>query len=304
MFFGAMWGSAMGERVFVTGAAGLLGRRVVTALLEKGYDVHAVDRTEAVMTLGCQRADVVDLERWDGLESAVADADVLVHIAAVTDVANVPPRTLFDSNVMMTSRLLHAEGAAGLRKIVYASSQSALGFSRAPQMIVPDYLPVDERHRCYPVETYGVSKLVGEQLCAVVETAHGVPTLSLRFPVIWAPETFEADISRRLGNPAQAPKSFWSYVDVRDAARAVVLGVSAETEPREVLNISARWSFCDGDVHAAALAAYGAVPSHLSGAPDAPLYAVDRAADKIGFLARYRWSTEGIADMGTSPSGH
>jgi len=288
----------MGERVLVTGAFGLLGRRAVGALMDAGYEVHAVDRVAAPDGLDCTRVDVVDLATWEGLETALADCDFLVHIAAVTNVAAVPPRELFDANVTLTSRVLHAAGAARVRKIIYASSQSALGFSRAPLKLVPDYLPVDERHTFYPTETYGLSKLVGELVCAVVEASYGVPTLSLRFPVIWAPESAAAHVALRLENPAQAPKSFWSYVDVRDAARAVVLGLQRETEPRAVLNISARWSFCQGDIHAAAEAAYGPLPQAMAPTPDAPLCGVDRAAEKLGFKARYRWSPERIEDMG------
>lgn len=287
-----------GRRVLVTGAAGLLGREVVNAFAVAGFEVHAVDLVPPAGPSPAIRFDVADVAAWGGLGDALRECKALVHVAAVTDVAGTTPQKLFESNVAMTSHALFSAAEAGVDKIVYASSQSALGFSRATHVTAPDYLPVDEVHRCHVNETYGLSKLVGEQLAQVIAVRFRVPVLALRFPVIWAPGTAESHVRLRLGDPTQAAKSFWSYVDVRDAARATVIGLERDTGAFEVLNIAARWSFGASDINVAADGIYGPVRRTEATAPDGTIFSVKKAERLLGFRARYRWSPEGIEEIG------
>ncbi len=285
------------ERVLVTGTSGLLGRRALNAFQVAGFEVISIDRTAPEDLPSGVVHHCADLASWEGMDAALRDADVVVHIAALTDVAATSATAMLSGNVALSSRVLIGAAEAGVARIVYASSQSALGFSRAPRPLVPDYVPVDEAHRTYPTESYGVSKRIGEEICAMIAGSHGIPTVSLRFPVIWAPGMFAGHVALRMGDPVQAVKSFWSYVDVRDAAEAVRLAAFVDLPAgHTVLDVSAGWPFCDGDIRDHVAAHYGAVPGASALDADSPIYAVDRAAAVLGFRARYRWWPDRIED--------
>ena len=101
----------------------------------------------------------------------------------------------------------------------------------------------------------------------------------------------------RLGSPTQAAKSFWSYVDVRDAARATVLGVEQHVSGFDVINIAARWPFGASDINAVAGDIYGPVRRTEPIAPDGAIFSFKKAEGLIGFRARYRWSPDGIEEL-------
>lgn len=282
----------------VTGAAGLLGRHVVDALVRAGHAVHALDRQPPATSLPAPfRATVADLATWDGLDAALGEADAVVHLAAIPNLDSEPEDVVFRSNVALTARLAFGTIRAGrASRFVYASSQTALGLSLAPGFVAPDFIPVDETHPDRPREGYGLSKLVGEQFCALVSQRLGIPAAAIRLPVIWAPETFASHVAKRSGDPVQAAKSLYAYIDARDAGEAFRLALEAGWTGFETVQIGADAPFCDRDIRELADERYGGVERRRPVGADTPLYAIDRARSLLGFSPRYRWSAAGIED--------
>lgn len=285
-------------RALVTGAAGLLGRHVVDALLSAGHSVHAVDRAPLARPMPAgSRATQAELGAWDGLDAAIAEADAILHLAAIPNLDSDPEEVVHRINAELTARVAFAVIRAGrARRFVYASSQTALGLSLAPGFVAPDFIPVNESHPDRPREGYGLSKLAGEQACALVSNRLSIPAIAIRLPVIWAPETFDRHVAKRTGDPVQAAKSLYAYVDARDAGEAFRLALEAEWTAFELVQIGADRPFADRDVRLLAAERYGAVEQRGVIGPDTPLYAIDRARRVLGFLPRYRWSTAGIED--------
>lgn len=288
----------VGKRVLVTGAGGMLGSAIVPALIERRYDVHAVDLKRPAGWDDRHSFAEAALQDWPDLMLELSSVELVIHAAAIANLDSAPEPAVFGNNVSATSTIVYAAAEAGIKRLVYASSQSALGFSRARTVIAPDYIPVDEGHDCHLTEGYGLSKLVGEQVCRTVSYRSGMETVSLRFPVIWAPENFKGHTARRLNDPTQAAKSMWSYVDLRDAARAAVLALEADLpEPATVLNITARWPFCQDDIGRLVDHWYGAVERRAPVDAQSPVYSARRAEEVLGFRARYRWTSDGIEEM-------
>ena len=80
-----------------------------------------------------------------------------------------PPSVLLRDNVASTAAVCDAAVAAGATRLVFSSSAFALGYTHAaagPQALRPRYLPIDEAHGALPHETYGLSKLMGEETLA------------------------------------------------------------------------------------------------------------------------------------------
>ena len=144
----------------VTGGAGFIGSHVVDALLRAGRSVVVVDdlstgRIEQVDS----RAKLVRMDvREEGLETLIADLRpvAVCHLAAQPSAhhAQLDPLRDADINVRGSVRLFGACVAAGVRRVVCASTAAVYG--------EPQRLPVDERHPTRPIGTYGASKLAME----------------------------------------------------------------------------------------------------------------------------------------------
>jgi uronate dehydrogenase len=160
-------------RVLVTGAAGSIGTVVCTGLVDRGYDVVGLDRVPEPEGFvgGWFTGDCADL---DAVRSAFAEhpgIDAVVHLAGIPDEASLPDE--MSSHVYTTAALLEAMLEHGVRRIVYASSNHAVG--RTPRQGV---LGVDALPR--PDTFYGVAKVAAEALLRLYADRHSVDALALR----------------------------------------------------------------------------------------------------------------------------
>ena len=120
-------------RILVTGGAGFIGSHVVARLLETGHDVRVVDnlstgRVENLEDVASQvelhRADIRD---YSAIQSIIADADTVFHIAALPSVPKsiIDPVPSHEANIDGTFNVLRASVEGKVRKVVYAASSSA-----------------------------------------------------------------------------------------------------------------------------------------------------------------------------------
>ena len=208
-------------RVAVTGGSGKLGRSVVRRLSEDGHEVTNLDRTGR-RGHGFTEVDLRDygqvVDVFLGLEDRHTGFDAVVHLAAIPAPGHAPDAATFENNMQATYNVFQAARRAGIKKIVYASSETVLGL---PFDVDPPYLPVDEEYPARPESTYSLVKHLEEQMA--VQLTRWDPELSitgLRFSNVMDPEDYEefpgfdADARLRKWN-------LWGYIDGRDGAQAV-----------------------------------------------------------------------------------
>jgi nucleoside-diphosphate-sugar epimerase len=209
-------------RVAVTGGSGKLGRHVLRRLTGDGHQVLNLDRA-GERNPGLV---VVDLRNYGqvvdvllGLDDRHGGFDAVVHLGAVPAPGIIPDAATFENNMLATYNVFQAARRAGIKKVVYASSETVLGL---PFDVDPPYIPVDEEYPARPESTYSLVKHLEEQMA--VELTRWDPELSisgLRFSNVMDVEdydrfpAFDADATLRKWN-------LWSYIDGRDGAQAVV----------------------------------------------------------------------------------
>ena len=144
------------NRVLLTGGSGRLGRYVHTALVAQGFDVRNFDKVGCGSDVDQIQADILDRE---SLQSAMADRDMVIHLAALDAAVSATEQAFFEINVQGTWNVLEAAEKTNVQRVVLCSSVAALGIG---DDILPDYLPIDETHPCRPRQAYGLSKQVAE----------------------------------------------------------------------------------------------------------------------------------------------
>lgn len=284
-------------RIVVTGSSGLLGRAVVRDLCAAGHDLLTVDRA-APMSRDIPPPDITaDLTSPDVLPPLLQGADALVHLAAHPSLEGASETTVWPENLRTVGNAFFAACAAGVRKVVYASSQSVLGLPTAKTVIAPDYLPVDEAHPCRPIDGYSLSKLMGEELAGMMCRRGDLDVRCLRFPVIWDCERHAEFVQRRLSVPEQGAKSLWAYVDARDAARATRLAIEGHWTGFDILNVTSCQIFSESTVSDLVQHWFSVAPRVAADIESAGTAFDWRKADKsLGFRSRYVWSIDGIAE--------
>jgi UDP-glucose 4-epimerase len=167
-------------RVLVTGGAGYIGSVAVELLLEAGHSVVVVDslwRGHAAAVSDGAELLTGDLRDRDRLDQIVASTgpDAVIHFAAATLVPEsmVEPDRYFGINVTGTHNLLEACRAAGVTKFVFSSTAAVYG--------EPEEVPIPETSTLSPINVYGQSKLMAEQMLAAYERAYGLRYAAFRY---------------------------------------------------------------------------------------------------------------------------
>jgi len=211
-------------RVAVTGAAGKLGRAVAADLAAHGWDVVSIDRVRPAQVVGeFVTTDLTDygqvLELLTGrVDEHVKRLDAVVHLAALPAPGLVPNSATFANNVTASWNVFNAARAAGIRNVVWASSETVLGL---PFETPPPYAPVDEEYRVRPESTYSLVKALEEEMAHhLCRWDPQLKMIGLRFSNVMEPAdyaafpAFDADAQLRKWN-------LWGYIDARDGAQAV-----------------------------------------------------------------------------------
>jgi nucleoside-diphosphate-sugar epimerase len=214
-------------RIAVTGGSGNIGQRVCRELRQRGHDPVCLDLRPPATTEGEFRA--VDLCAGPAAMAACEGVEAVVHLAAIPNPFSDPPERVMGVNTMSTLNVFEAARKLGIRRVVYACSESATGFGIHVPALKPLYLPVDEQHPCWPHETYSLSKYFGELIGENYARAYGLEVLSLRYTWVWFAATRDTGRNLLAAKRAGArPENPWfgAYISVGDVARAVVAAVA------------------------------------------------------------------------------
>ncbi len=223
------------SRVVVTGGAGKAGRAVVRDLLEHGYDVVSVDLVrDPNLTEGQQL--VADLTDYGEAVDALKGADAVVHLAAIPAPGLKPDELTFRVNTTSTYNVFAAAPLLGLRRVVWASSETTIGLPFEREL--PRYAPIDEEHPLLPESSYALSKVVSEEMARQFSRWNGIPHVGLRFSNVMEPHDYERFPG--FSDDAQLRRwNLWGYVDARDVAQSCRLALDADLAGAEVFIIAA-----------------------------------------------------------------
>lgn len=180
-------------KVLVTGGAGYIGSICTEELLNAGYDVAVFDNlTEGHLLAVDKRAKFIkgDLADREFIAKTVADIkpDAIMHFAANALVGEsmTNPSKYFRNNVCSAINLIDAAVAANCLKFIFSSTCATYG--------TPERIPMDERLPQKPINPYGQSKLMFEQILRWYDQIHGLVHVNLRyFNAAGASEKFGED---------------------------------------------------------------------------------------------------------------
>jgi nucleoside-diphosphate-sugar epimerase len=277
-------------RIAVTGSTGKLGRATVERLVADGHDVLGLDIAGAPGP-GFTRVDLTDygqtLDALLGIDSRHAGLDAVVHLAAIPVNGLVPDATTFHTNVTASFNVFHACLRAGIDRIVYASSITAMGF---PFTEDPPYLPIDENVTAAN-NTYGLGKVVEEAMVAqLVRWNPALSITALRFTNVVTAEEYGS--FARAHEPSYRRDLMFSYVDARDGALAVSLALEHAASGLEVYDIAA--SDSGSAIPSAELAAlhFPGVRLTRELGEFETLMSIDKARTRLGFEPQHLWRDE------------
>ncbi|WP_269930284.1 UDP-glucose 4-epimerase GalE [Aminobacter sp. HY435] len=170
---------SLGKDILVVGGGGYIGSHTCLDLANRGfrpivYDNFSNGHREFVKWGPLEEGDIRDRARLDEVFAKYRPAAV-VHFAALIEVGQSvkDPISFFENNVAGSLSLLAAAKAADCRRLVFSSTCATYGD--------PEETPMRESHRQVPINPYGRSKLIVEEMLRELDRYEGFRSVSLRY---------------------------------------------------------------------------------------------------------------------------
>ena len=166
-------------RIFIIGGAGYIGSHTVKLAHLAGHDVITVDNLStghqnSVLYGEFELCDILDFNKLSNLFKKYKP-EAVMHFSACSLVGESmsDPYKYYNNNISGTLSLLKAMIDNDCMKFIFSSSAAIFGN--------PEYIPIDEKHPKNPINPYGKSKLMVEEILKDFETAYGLKYLSFRY---------------------------------------------------------------------------------------------------------------------------
>ncbi|MEO0655000.1 MAG: NAD(P)-dependent oxidoreductase [Pseudomonadota bacterium] len=291
-------------RILFTGGSGKAGRHAVAYLAERGHRVLNVDKVALGHPGVSDRlADITDAGQmydifgayagYDELEpgTGVPAFDAVVHFAAVPRLLMTSDNECYRVNTLGTYNVIDAAMKFGVRKIIFASSETTYGICFSDGERKPEYLPIDEDHPVVPEDSYAMSKVVNEVTARSFQRRSGFDIYGLRINNVIEPHEYARDFPSYFANPDLRRRNIFAYIDARDLGQMVECCLNTDGLGFEIFNVS-------NDDHSLDLTTQALVERYYAGVPVAQMdstetfYANKKAKKMLGFAPKHSWRTE------------
>ncbi|MFB9377507.1 NAD-dependent epimerase/dehydratase family protein [Kineococcus gynurae] len=291
-------------RIFFTGGSGKAGHHVAPFLASQGHQVTNADLTplghDDVTDL---RVDLTDagqvysamagMPTFDDLDAPGHEGgsayDAVVHFAAIPAVLIAPDATTFATNITAHYNVLEAATRLGVRKVIFASSETTYGICFAHGERKPLYLPVDEEHPVVPEDSYAMSKVAGEVISRSFHARTGADVYGFRINNVIEPHEYAEKFPAFLDDPALRRRNIFAYIDTRDLGQMTLRALETDGLGFEMFNVA------NADLSVAATTGeiietfYDGVEVRKEMGRDETFYSIDKARNLLGYSPEHSW---------------
>ena len=288
-------------RILFTGGSGKAGKHTINYLLEHGHSLLNLDQVQLEHPNVLTRfADIVDAGQvfdvmgsyahYDELDKYIGTPkfDAVVHFAAIPRLLMTSDNECYRVNTIGTYNVIDAAIKMGVKKVIFASSETTYGICFADGELKPNYLPIDEEHPTIPEDSYAMSKVVNEATAKSFQRRSGIDIYGLRINNVIEPHEYAEIFPKFLKDPDLRRRNIFSYIDARDLGQMVQKCLNTDGLGFQIFNAS-------NDDHSVGLSSkelidryYKDVPIQSDKIPQS-FYSNEKAKRLLGFKPEHCW---------------
>lgn len=284
------------KTIAVTGGSGSpergVGATTVRHLLDRGYNVVNLDIVPPRANPDAEFRKV-DLTHYGDAFANLHGADAIVHLAANAnpDFDHFTGAQRFHTNTLMAFNVFNAAVQLGIDKVVWASSETVLGFPF--EEVPPTTLPTHDDDPAIPTGRYGISKAVTENLAEHLHRVFGTTFIGLRFSNAYFEDPLSETDYKLLPNdwdkPENKQSNLWGYVDHRDLAQGIEKALLSDIKGARNYTLAAADTNMKITNEELVAKFYPSAKIKPGTGPHDTLVGIDRAREELGYDPQYSW---------------
>lgn len=289
-------------RILFTGGSGKAGYHTIQHLLEQGHQVTNVDlHYREIPGADFLQVDLTDAGQVFNAFAAYANFgelapgtgvpkyDAVVHFAAVPRILLKPDNETYRVNTQSTYNVLDAATRLGIRKVIFASSETTYGICFADGERKPEYIPVDEEHPVVPEDSYGMSKVVNEVTARSFHERTGIDIYGLRLNNVIEPHEYAEQFPAFLEDASLRRRNIFAYIDARDLGQMVERCLETHGLGFEIFNVANDDLSVGLTTDEVIRQFYPDVPKQRDMGQHETFYTNDKAKRLVGFKPLHSW---------------